>query len=134
MQESEWVGREVTWWDFYFQSCGYFYGYALPISGAISLGITSFLTLKGRGPTLGPALVLTSIFTVLLGVLCTVEHLYVTLQFEPPEKQWDWIVAIGAASTTLRYAIYFAIPGWFTAIIGSSVRALKSPSQELRGT
>jgi hypothetical protein len=102
----------------------------IPLLGLVSFALALVIVIRGKGPTVGPALVLTALLPTLYGLLSAVSGVIVNLleisksPTMPPPNIYAAAWSYGLVS--LYCGIALGIPGYLTAMIGASVRAFRA--------
>ncbi|MGC3968424.1 MAG: hypothetical protein QM775_13920 [Pirellulales bacterium] len=119
--------------QYYMRACGkpFFY---LMLGAAVAAFILTFVVVRyGKGPTVGPALVLTTPAAFYLGLWCMAESFVVigriAEQSGVEPDTGTLIAALGHAMAPLLLGAIFSIPAFLTAVIGAIVRALSTKTQ-----
>ena len=110
------------------RSMGAMYGFPLPAAAFFSFVLVLLVVIRGRGPTVGPALVLLVPMPVYLGLLGTLDGLLAAGRIMEQSGVEPELWALGGAGAsslvTLVVGTMLTIPAFLTGAIGAFVRAM----------
>lgn len=114
----------------FYNSLGLMYAVLMPLSGLVSFLLALLLVLRGRGPFLGIALFLIVHVPLLIGVYAAVQgviSMYSLIsQSAGTPKPSEIAAGISISLVPITVGIFFLIPSYSVAAIGSLVRSLTS--------
>jgi hypothetical protein len=117
--------------EYYVRACG---EWLIPIvvTGVASIAAALAVAVRGRGATVGPALVLSVLATPLVGLLATllglIESFQIIEQTGVAPDAAQLLAGCGLASAPVALALMFAIPAALIGLSGATFRALRAPT------
>jgi len=116
--------------DYYIRACDEWF-LPIVITGIASFAASSAVTFRGRGATVGPALVLSVLAPLVVGLLSCVQGAIVSFRFieqvgAAPEAR-SLFAGCGTALASVELGLMFAVPAAMIGLIGATVRALMAP-------
>ncbi|MBL9081770.1 MAG: hypothetical protein JNK76_08195 [Planctomycetales bacterium] len=119
--------------QYYRRACGSAY-FNLILGAGIFAFILAFVVVRyGKGATVGPGLVLTSLLPLVLGLLSTAEGIVVVSriveQSGTDPESGVMLTSFGQSFCGILFGAMCALPALITAIIGAVIRALSTKTQ-----
>jgi hypothetical protein len=117
--------------QYYMRACGWTFWPIVSV-GLAAILFSLFVVIRGRGATVGPALVLSVLITPLLGLLGGVELM--TVAFRIIEQSGtipdasSLCAVCGHGLSTFYVGLMFVVPTGLIALVGSTVRAMTAPA------
>jgi hypothetical protein len=113
-----------------YAALGLKYAILLPLSALVSFVLVLGIIVKGKGPTVGPALVLTSLLPLFVGLLATtggfVDSLLVLQVAANPPPAAEMLVGFAGSAVPIWTALVLGAPGYLTAVVGGCIRAFRT--------
>ena len=127
--------KNETLVEYYRRACGPTFFYLILGAGVAACILTFVVVRYGKGPTVGPALVLTTPAAFYLGLWCMAESFVIVGRIceqsgVTPELS-VLVGSIGHAMAPLLVGALVSIPAFLTAVIGAIVRALSAQPQAI---
>lgn len=114
--------------EFYYSALGIRYALLLLLSALLSFAIALAVVIKGKGPTVGPALVLSTLMPLGVAFLSFVDGLlssYMVISKSTTTPSPEILaVAWTYSLASLHVGLLLAIPTFLVAVFGASIRAL----------
>lgn len=115
--------------QFYFDLLGLTVALVLPLSGLVAFVLTLLLVNRGKGISVGPALILIVPLPMYIGLFAA---LNILLGILPPIPKLNYEPRLGelaftywAAEYAIRAGMLWSIPAYLTAVIGTTVRSFR---------
>lgn len=115
--------------EYYYTACGFKYAVLLPFLGLASLGLSIFALIRCRGPMLAAVLPGFALIPIVVGTLGTFDGLLSSwmIILQSPTTASPAEIAMGKSMSLVTFVagIVFALPGYLTGMIGSTIIALR---------
>lgn len=114
--------------QYYYRCCGPTYSIMIPLLAFIAFVLVVLILAKGKGPTVGPALVLTAPMAAYFGLYGTIGGLLATAriveQSGTDPDPWMLWSGVGSSLVTFMLGMMLSIPAFLTAVVGAVLRAV----------
>jgi hypothetical protein len=114
---------------FYFHALGFRYALLIPLAAFVAFVLALILVIRGKGPALGPALVLIVPMAVYIGIFAGVDGIVASCQVlaitggSPNSSEIARGVAMSFVAPML--AMFLSIPAYLAAVIGTTIRSFR---------
>ena len=112
---------------YYLRACGEWF-VPIVLVGIASIGASLWVVVRGRGATVGPALVLSVLATPLIGLLCSalgmIESFQVIEESGAAPDTPQLLAGCGLALAPVALGLMFAVPTALVGLAGATYRAL----------